>query len=182
MRVAKMVSIGVLYGFLLAACSSGNGSGNEQREWAVDAGALKLRVTENPWNMSFFDAEGNEVLVELPALDDGPSGSLGIHLGPPPLGSGQRPTLPPDLPQLPVPPVPSSRDTGWVHATRAESSQTDGDRYTATVATTDPERKLELVASVRAEGVIEVSVSPSASPALPVPVDRSTATASSARA
>jgi hypothetical protein len=26
-------------------------------------GALKLRVTESPWNMAFFDSEGNPVLV-----------------------------------------------------------------------------------------------------------------------
>ena len=162
MRVAKTMWIGALFGLLLAACSSDSDS-NEQREWTVDAGALKLRVTENPWNMSFFDAEGNEVLVELPAIDDGPSGSLGMHLGPPPPGSGQLATLPPDLPQVPVPPVPAARDTGWVHATRAESSQTDGEQYTATIATTDPARKLELTASVRAEGVIELRVRPSSS-------------------
>ena len=162
MRGVKLVWIGALFGLLLGACSS-NSADEEQADWSVDAGALKLRVTENPWNMSFHDAEGNEVLVELPALDDGPSGSLGMHLGPPPPGSGQRPTLPPELPQLPVPPVPSTRDTGWVHATRVESSQTDGDRYTATIATTDPEHKLELLASVRADGVIEVSVRPSSS-------------------
>ncbi len=159
MRIARLVWLGAVVGSLLAACSSSDAA-EESREWAVDAGALKLRVTEDPWNMSFHDGEGNEVLVELPAVDDGPSGSLGMHLGPPPPGSGERPTLPPDLPQLPVPPLPSSRDDGWVHATRAESSQTESERYTATLATTDPQRKLELIASVRADGVIEVRVTP----------------------
>ncbi len=160
MRIASFVCMGSLLGLLLVGCSNNSSGAGPEQEWTVDAGALKLRVTEDPWNMTFFDAEGNEVLVELPAIDDGPSGSLGMHVGPPPPGSGQRPTLPPDLPQLPVPPVPAARDDGWVHATKAESSTTEGDTYSATIATSDPERKLELVAAAEADGVIQVTVRP----------------------
>ena len=160
MRAASLVVVGLSLGLSVAGCSNDSGGGGEPREWTVDAGALQLRVTEDPWNMTFYDGEGNEVLVELPAIDDGPSGSLGMHLGPPPPGSGQLPTLPPDLPQVPVPPVPPNRDEGWVHATRAESSTSEADRYSATIATSDPERKLELVATAEGDGVIQVTVRP----------------------
>jgi hypothetical protein len=56
---------------------------------------LKLLVTESPWNMAFFDADGNPVLVELPSTGDGPSGSLAMHLSPPLPGNGQCSALPP---------------------------------------------------------------------------------------
>jgi len=159
MRIASLVWIGSLLGVFFLGCNSGS-SGGEQPQWTVDAGALKLRVQEDPWQMTFYDAEGNPVLVELPAVDDGPTGSLGMHLGPPPPGSGQQPSLPPELSQLPVPPVPPERDSAWVHATAVESSQANGDTYTATIATSDPARKLELSATAQADGVIEVAVKP----------------------
>ena len=157
MRIACFFWIGSMLGLLLAGCS------NAEPQWAVDAGALKLRVTDDPWNMMFFDAAGNEILVELPAVDDSPTGSLGMHLGPPPPGNGQLPSLPPALSQTPVPPVPPQRDSGWVHATAVESSKLEGETYTAKIATSDPARKLELVATAQGDGVIEVNVTPATS-------------------
>ena len=149
---ARMVTLAAL---LLAGCSS-----SEDNPWTVDAGALKLKVTESPWNMSFFDADGNSVLIELPAIDDGPSGSLGMHLGPPPAGSGQNEALPPVVDGEPS--TPPARNHGWVHATGVESSRYEGDAYIATIFTTDPERTLELVAEPdpNIDGVIRVTVTP----------------------
>ncbi len=163
MRIACFFWIGSMLGLLAVGCSNTGGDSGQEQQWAVDAGALKLRVTDDPWNMTFFDAAGNEILVELPAVDDGPSGSLGMHLGPPPPGNGESPSLPPALSQTPVPPVPPQRDSGWVHATAVESSKLEGETYTATIATSDPARKLELVATAQADGVIEVIVTPATS-------------------
>jgi alpha-glucosidase (family GH31 glycosyl hydrolase) len=158
----------LLVGLALTGCSSGGdgnaggsgGGGTGGSPWAVDAGALKLRVTENPWNMTFHDAEGNEVLVELPAIDDGPSGSLGMHLGPPPPGNGQNEALPSVVDGEPS--TPPARDDGWVHATEVETSNRDGDAYTATILTTDPDRKLELRAAPdpNVSGTIQIEVRP----------------------
>ncbi|MBW2215301.1 MAG: hypothetical protein JRF48_12950, partial [Deltaproteobacteria bacterium] len=80
MRFSSFVLIGLVSTMALSGCSGGGeggtgGSGGGQGpEWTVDVGALKLRVTESPWNMAFFDAEGNPVLIELPDMGDGPSG------------------------------------------------------------------------------------------------------------
>jgi hypothetical protein len=82
MRISSFLVIGFCAGLTGAACTTAEGGG-EERPWTVDAGALKLRVSEDPWNMTFFDAPGGAVLVELPAMDDGPSGSFGMYLGPP---------------------------------------------------------------------------------------------------
>jgi hypothetical protein len=119
---------------------------------------LKLLVTESPWNMTFFDTDGNPVLVELPDMGDGPSGSLAMHLGPPLPGNGQQSTLPPVREGIPA--TPPLRDSGWVHATAVESSGYEGDAYLATIATSDPDRKLELVAAAEADGVISITVQP----------------------
>ena len=47
-----------------------------------------------------------------------------------------------------------------MHATRVESSDNEGDSYVATIATSDPDRKLELVATAEADGVIQITVKP----------------------
>ncbi|MBW2587828.1 MAG: glycoside hydrolase family 31 protein [Deltaproteobacteria bacterium] len=155
MRFSSFVLIGLVFSVAMSACTSGS-SGDPEPEWTIDAGALKLRVTESPWNMAFFDAEGNPVLIELPDMGDGPSGSLGMHLGPPPPGSGQNPRLP--LLEDGEPATPPSRDSGWVHATAVESSRYEGESFVATIATSDPARKLELVATAEADGVIQINV------------------------
>ena len=101
MRFSSFVLIGWVFSLAVSGCSS---SGDQTPEWTIDAGALKLRVTESPWNMAFFDAEGNPVLVELPDMGDGPSGSLAMHLGPPPPGNGQQDRLPPVVDGVPATP------------------------------------------------------------------------------
>lgn len=160
MRTSSLVALGLLCGFSVAACSTGGEPGNET-EWTVDAGALKLRVSESPWNMTFFDGEGNPVLVELPAQGDGPAGSLGMHLGPPLPGSGQQPALPPLTDGMPS--TPPLRDDGWIRATEVESSSTEGATYTATLATTDSTRRLIVEAGPdpEVEGAIRVRIRPS---------------------
>ena len=47
-----------------------------------------------------------------------------------------------------------------MHATRVESSEDQGGSYAATIATSDPDRKLELVATGEADGVIQITVKP----------------------
>jgi sulfoquinovosidase len=158
MRLSSLVLVGLAPTLALSACNSG--SGDDALEWTVDAGALKMRVTEFPWNMTFFDAAGNPVLVELSDTGDGPSGSLAMHLGPPPPGNGQQSTLPPVTDGVPA--TPPVRDSGWVHATAVESSRTENESYVATLATSDPGRKLELVAAPDpdVEGAIQITVTP----------------------
>jgi len=158
MRLLGFVVLGFLLTPALGGCRTDSDapSGND---WTLDSGALKMRVTESPWNMTFVDARGAPVLVELPELGDGPSGSLGMHLGPPPPGNGQESTLPPlDDGQPAVPPL---RDSGWVHAVAVESYAYEGESYVATLATSDPGGKLELVATPESDGVVEVTVRPS---------------------
>jgi alpha-glucosidase len=162
MRFSSFVLIGLALAVVAIGCSSEGGSGGagggSGSGWTLDAGALKLRVTESPWNMAFFDAEGNPVLVELPDSGDGPSGSLGMHLGPPPPGNGQQSTLPPVRAGEPA--TPPLRESGWAHATAVETSGYEGESYVATIATSDPDRKLELTASSAQDGVISVVVRP----------------------
>jgi alpha-glucosidase (family GH31 glycosyl hydrolase) len=142
----------------LTACSSDDATTAQQ--WTVDAGALKLRVTENPWNMTFFDAAGESVLVELPGSDDGAVGGLGVHVGPPLPGNGQREALPPLVDGMPS--TPPALDEGWIRATGVESSTYEGATYIATVSTTDPNRRLLVRAGPdpEVEGAIEVTVAP----------------------
>jgi len=154
MRLSSFVWIG--FAFILALGGCNDSDGDTKPEWTVDAGALKLRVTDLPWNMSFFDADGNPVLVEHPDTGEGPTGSLAMHLGPPPPGNGQQATLPPLVDGVPA--TPPARESGWVHATAVESSRREGESYLATIVTTDPNRKLELVATPTADGVIEIRV------------------------
>lgn len=158
MRISSLVLVGLALVVVVSGCN--DSSGSTEPSWTVDAGALKMRVTESPWNMTFFDADGNPVLVELSSTNDGPSGSLGMHLGPPPPGNGQQSTLPPVRDGVPsTPPV---RDSSWVHATSVESSRMEGDTYVATIATSDPNRMLELVAAPDpdVEGAIQITVTP----------------------
>ncbi|MFZ1865113.1 MAG: TIM-barrel domain-containing protein [Polyangiales bacterium] len=159
MRSSSFVLIGFAMTFVMAGCSNGDSTGTQ--EWTVDAGALKLRVTESPWNMTFFDADGNEVLIEHGATDGGPTGSVAMHLGPPPAGSGQEPALPPLEDGQPA--TPPGHDTGWIHAVALETSRYEGESYVATIATSDPDRTLELIAAPQSDGVIELTVRPTRS-------------------
>jgi len=151
MRLSSLVLIHLGFTLALGACSK-----EQPPAWTLDAGALKMRITESPWNMAFFGADGNSVLVELGDTGDGPSGNLRVHLGSPPAGNGQQPTLPPIRDG--VPPTPPERDSGWTPATVVESSGYDNGSYVATIATSDPETKLELIARPVGDGVIQITV------------------------
>jgi alpha-glucosidase (family GH31 glycosyl hydrolase) len=143
--------------FTAVACSNGEGDGS----WTVDAGALKLRVTESPWNMTFFDADGNEVLVEHGAMSSGPTGSVAMHIGTPPAGSGQQPSLPPLHDGEPS--TPPERESGWIHAVAVESYRYEGESYVATLLTSDADRKIEITASPGGDGIIEIRARPTSS-------------------
>jgi len=153
-----------LFGLVLVAVASTGGCTNTnsttEPAWTVDAGALKLLVTESPWNMTFFDDDGNAVLIEHPGTGGGPTGSLGMHIGEPNPGNGQLPSLPPLRDGEPA--TPPARDGGWLRAISVESSRSEGGAYIATLQTSDPDRKLELVArpDPDVEGAIVVEVQP----------------------
>src|SRR5690625_90271 len=71
----------------LSGCNSGDNSrsaSDSATAWAVDAGALKLRVTKSPWHMTFYDADGGVVLAENEGTGSAPTGTLGFYPGPPP--------------------------------------------------------------------------------------------------
>lgn len=153
MRSATSISIVCLLAVVASACSNESDPGGS---WTVDAGALKLRVTEDPWNMRFFDEDGNEVLVEHDGTGSGPTGSLAVHLGPPLPGSGQQPTLPRVRDGEPA--TPPELDDGWLHAVAVESARYEGESYVATISTTAAGRTLELVARPQADGIIEIVV------------------------
>jgi len=158
MRVRDLLGVALVAAFATMGCSSIDSSSGS--EWTVDAGAVKLRVTESPWNLTFYDEVGNPVLVELPGGHDGPAGSLAMHVGPPLPGNGQREALPPLEDGMPS--TPPLRDVGWVRATEVESSLLEDGTYTAKILTTDPDRKLLLRAEPdpAVEGAIKVVVSP----------------------
>ncbi|MGD8317972.1 MAG: glycoside hydrolase family 31 protein [Myxococcales bacterium] len=151
MRSLSTTVIFIVVILQVAACNSGE-------QWTVDAGALKLRVTESPWNMAFYDVDGKAVLIEHGGTGSAPTGSVALHLGPPPAGDGQQPALPPLHDGEPA--TPPDRDSGWVHAVAVESSTYEGDSYVATLLTSDPDRKMRLVAAPQADGVIEITVKP----------------------
>ncbi len=151
---------------LCAACGDSSHTEVRSRQPAapinseVDAGSLKLKSDENPWRLHFLDAEGRLLLDEHPATQPLPLGTLGFHLGLPPLGDGLVPLLP--LPAADLPQTPLDRAIGWAHATHVLESHRDGDAWLATLATNDPAgRTLQLRAEPQGDGVIAVSVKPS---------------------
>jgi alpha-glucosidase (family GH31 glycosyl hydrolase) len=131
-----------------------------EAEWTVNAGALKLRVTESPWRMTFFDAGGNQILNEHTGTSSSPTGTLGAHLGPPRDGKGES-----ALPQLADgdSPIPATRDTDWAHATEILESGYEDGTWVAKLGTTQAELTFEVRARAEADGVISVSVTPSSS-------------------
>lgn len=127
--------------------------------WTVDAGALKLQVAQSPWRMRFFDAAGQEVLAEASATGTAPTGTLGLHLGPPPEGNGQAALLTPIARGQPA--APPARDTGWVHATQLIEARYEGAAWIATLATSNPAQMIELRAQPAGDGIIQFSARPS---------------------
>jgi len=148
-RTASVLLVGVA---LTAACT--NDEEALPGDLAVDAGAIQLRIVPSPWQMLFFDEEGEPVLSEHSGTADGPTGSLAVHLGGPPPSDGSQDRLPP-LEQG-QPSTPPERDSGWVHATELLSSSLEAGVYTATMATTDPAHTIELSARSTGDGLIEI--------------------------
>jgi sulfoquinovosidase len=94
----------------------------------VSAGALRARVSPDPWHLAFTGASGAPVLSEFPATGPGPSGTLGFRT-----------------------------PAGWFHATRAASEGFEGSAYVAELETTDPlGRRLELRIEPGGRGAIRV--------------------------
>jgi alpha-glucosidase (family GH31 glycosyl hydrolase) len=148
---------------LLAAVGLVSACGDSQHgdEWAVDAGALKLRVEESPWRLSFYDGDGEVVLREHEGTAGGPTGTAAVHLGGPPEGAGDQPLLPPI--ERGEPATPPQHDSGWLHATALLDSRYEGETWIGTVATTDPDRSLEVRAAAPGDGVIAITLKPLAS-------------------
>ena len=151
---------------LLLACRNGTspssltgGGDSVAGLWTVDAGALKLRVQESPWRMSFFDAQGREILTEAPANGRAPTGSLGLFSGAPPEGNGQAPLLTPITRGMPA--APPARENGWDHATALLSARYEGEVWIAQLATSNPLQTIELRARPAADGIIQFSATPS---------------------
>ena len=94
-------------------------------EVAADAGALQAQVTASPWSLELADRRGRTVLSEHPGAGAEPTGTLGFRAG-----------------------------GGWEHATEVTDSARSDGVYTATLATTDALRTIELQIRRAGEGVI----------------------------
>lgn len=92
----------------------------------VSAGPLRVKISEDPWHLSFTDQSGRTVLSEHPGTGTGPTGTLGF-----------------------------AAEGTWRHATRVVSAQRTKGGYIAELATTDPlGRRIEVRVARAAEGVI----------------------------
>src|SRR5262249_4082804 len=104
---------------------------------ATDAGAkvaarskgLNAVVGAKQWRLSLENGRGSTVLSEFPGTGAGPSGTLGFR----------------------------DQDGVWHHATRVLKSRRKGGKYRATLATDDPQRKLDVRLEPDGAGVIELS-------------------------
>ncbi len=121
----------------------------------MDAGAVKLKIQETPWQMAFHDVAGAPVLLESTGTGTGPVGALGLNLGPPPEGNGQTSALTPL--RFGIPAAPPSRNQGWVRATRVVQAGNGTDRWFATLATTSPAYQIRVSAQTVGEGVISIT-------------------------
>jgi alpha-glucosidase (family GH31 glycosyl hydrolase) len=98
-------------------------------ELSLDAGSLRATVSDDPWRVTFTDAEGQPVLHEASDLGVGPSGPLGFRTA-----------------------------AGWVHALRASALVRTAHGIAALVDTTDARgRQLAVRLTRDADGVIELS-------------------------
>ena len=92
------------------------------------AGALEAQVQADPWRLRFVDRSGRRVLSDAPGTGPVAAGTLGFRA----LGV-------------------------WFHATRVLQQRQDGETYSATLATTDPLRRLRVRIAPDGAGVIAVS-------------------------
>ena len=96
----------------------------------VDAGALRVRVTRDPWQITFTDRRGAAVLTESADTTPGPAGTLGFRTA-----------------------------SGWVHATRAAAVRNAGRALVATLETTDERgRRLEVRIKPAGHGVVSLAM------------------------
>ncbi len=154
---------------LLISCANGGAPDASvlppsQGEWIVDAGNLKLSVQASPWQMRFHDAAGQVVLQETAGGSFGPTGAAGLHLGPPPEGSGLLPLLTPIVDGVPA--SPPLRELGWAHATQLLESRYEGGEWIASVATSDPLRTLNVRAAPAGDGVIAITIASALAPGI----------------
>jgi alpha-glucosidase (family GH31 glycosyl hydrolase) len=109
---------------LLAAVLLANGTAVARP--AVDAGALRAKVSADPWNLEVVDRRGRKVLSEAAGTGTGAVGGLGFRTA-----------------------------DGWFRATRVISDSREGRAYVAVLETTDPEeRRIELRLSPDGRGAI----------------------------
>ena len=147
----------LVIGILLGA--AGCDSSSSLDPWAVDAGALKLTVSDSPWGMIFHDGDGAEIFTERMDSGSGPTGSIGIFPGPPAEGSGDRSFITPL--EAGEPATPPQRDAGWIRATEVLESGSENGIWTATLATTDPDWRIGVRAQEDGDGVISFDISAS---------------------
>ena len=115
--------LAALLGWLLATAGSAAVAG-------VDAGALRVRVTRDPWQITFTDRHGAAVLTESADTTPGPAGTLGFRTA-----------------------------SGWVHATRAAAVRNAGRALVATLETTDERgRRLEVRIKPAGHGVVSLAM------------------------
>ena len=96
----------------------------------VASGSLRAVVNEDPWRLVLRDANGKAVLSESLTPSNCPAGPLGLRTA-----------------------------TGWAHATRAVSVRRDGADVVATLATTDPGRRIDVRIAPAGPGAIALTAS-----------------------
>jgi alpha-glucosidase (family GH31 glycosyl hydrolase) len=125
---------GILALLLAAPASAREGDGR------IDAGALRARVTGDPWGLVFLERSGRPVLAEAGGRGRGPTGTLGFRTS-----------------------------AGWVHAARVVRGRRSGSAYAATLATNDPGgRRLAVRISPDGRGVIALRARVTGTAASPV--------------
>ena len=96
---------------------------------AVDAGALRAKVSADPWGLELTDARGREVLSEAAGTGAGDVGALGFRTA-----------------------------AGWFRATRVVSDSASTNPYVADLETTDPKgRTITVILDKSQGGVISLS-------------------------
>ena len=96
---------------------------------AVDAGALRAKVSADPWGLELVDRRGRNVLSEAQGTGSGEIGALGFRT-----------------------------DDGWFRATRVTSESGSRNPYIAELATTDPEgRHITVILDTSQGGVVSLA-------------------------
>ncbi|MEO2168073.1 MAG: TIM-barrel domain-containing protein [bacterium] len=149
MHIFPLSSFAGLLVLLCAAC----GGASSPDQIVVEAFPLRMRAEAAPWQMTFEIAEAAS-LRQQTGLGTGPTGTLGLHIGPPAAGSGSLPALPQLVAGVPA--APPQRDSGWAHATEILDSTFEGEAWVAILATTEAGREIELRVTPQGEGILSV--------------------------